>query len=139
MLRTDDGKFAGTTICGQTFHPEGEEGAYAVFKMDSCTCGVVIRATENATVLRVHPSIKVPEGAREGFEQFKYEFEDDDMVLFDLDSADGELVLRRRLEGGAGPQEVERVLQPLLRWIDAKAFPAVMARVSELCRASCAA
>lgn len=134
MLCThNDLAVTGATVCGKTFFPIGDDSSCAVFRLGNFSCGAIVEKGKRHPRLRLAPGIQVPREARDGFERFLFECDDDQMVDLDLDDADGELVVRRNLRSD-DPAEVERVLAPMLQWIEGVACPAVMAHISQVYR-----
>ena len=134
MLITDnDLAVTGATVCGQKFCPEADDSSFAVFGLEHYSCGVTVEKGKARPYLRITPGIQVPKEARAGFERFLFECDDEEMVDFDLDHNDGELVVRRDLRSDS-PEDVERALAPTLKWLDEVACPAVMAFIAQTYR-----
>lgn len=128
--KSNDIKLEGATVCGQVLRAADEDSAYAIYLLPSCACGVTFEQGRRRPYLRACPAIQIPEAAREGFERFVFESEDERMVDLKLDEDDGEVTVVRAIDEQT-VEAAQRELAPLLAWIDEEAMPAMRAYVRQ--------
>ena len=127
---TNQTKLAGAVIAGATYLPAGDDAVYAVYRLPHLSCGVTVEVGGGQDYLRLTPSVQIPLEAREGFDRFQFECDDERMVDLRFDSCDGELTLRIDLDEVSAPC-IEAALTPTLVWMDEEMYPEIVQYVAD--------